>query len=106
LVIDEADRSLHDTLCVIRLLVNNRALITGGGSAEIEFSYRMIEHMNTLKGLDAIIFIAYAEALEIVPFTLAENAGMSPINVMTGLRNRHLKGENHSGINVKRRLNH
>ncbi len=43
----------------------------------------MTEHMNTLKGLDAIIFRAYAEALEIIPFTLAENAGMNPINVVT-----------------------
>jgi T-complex protein 1 subunit delta len=102
LVIDEADRSLHDDLCVIRSLVKNRALITGGGSAEIEISYRMTEYMNTLKGLDAIIFRAYAEALEIIPFTLAENAGMSPINVVTELRNRHLKGEKHSGISVKK----
>lgn len=48
--------------------------------------------MNTLKGLEAIIFRAYAEALEIIPFTLAENAGMNPIMVVTELRNRHNKG--------------
>jgi T-complex protein 1 subunit delta len=58
--------------------------------------------MNTLKGLDAIIFRAYADALEIIPFTLAENAGLSPITVVTELRNRHLKGEKHSGISVKK----
>jgi T-complex protein 1 subunit delta len=92
LVIDEADRSLHDALCVIRSLIKNKALITGGGSPEIEISYRLFEHMNSLKGLDAIIFRAYAEALEIIPFTLAENAGMNPINVVTELRNRHNKG--------------
>lgn len=62
----------------------------------------MTEHMNTLKGLDAIIFRAYAEALEIIPFTLAENAGMNPINVVTELRNRHNKGEKYTGISVKK----
>lgn len=58
--------------------------------------------MNTLKGLEAIIFRAYAEALEIIPFTLAENAGMNPINVVTELRNRHNKGEKYTGISVKK----
>ena len=92
LVIDEADRSLHDALCVIRSLVKNRALVTGGGSAEVEISYKLTEEVNKLKGLDAIIFRAYAEALEIIPFTLSENAGMSPINVVTELRKRHSNG--------------
>ena len=58
--------------------------------------------MNNLSGLDSIIFRAYAEALEIIPFTLAENAGMNPINVVTELRNRHSKGETHSGISVRK----
>lgn len=92
LVIDEAERSLHDALCVIRSLIKNRSLITGGGSAEVEISYRLNEYLTTLKGLEAIIFRAYAEALEIIPFTLAENAGMNPINVVTELRNKHNKG--------------
>ena len=62
----------------------------------------MIEEINSLKGLDAIIFRAYAEALEIIPFTLSENAGMSPINVVTELRKRHSNGENFSGISVRK----
>ena len=66
--------------------------MTGGGSAEVEISYMLAEEVNKLKGLDAIIFRAYAEALEIIPFTLAENAGMSPINVVTELRKRHSTG--------------
>jgi len=45
-----------------------------------------------MKGLETIIFRAYSEALEIIPYTLAENAGMSPINVVTELRNKHAKG--------------
>lgn len=102
LVLDEADRSIHDALCVIRSLIKSKGLITGGGSAEIEIASQLTEYMNTLSGLDSIIFRAYAEALEIIPFTLAENAGMSPINVVTELRNRHSKGETHSGISVRK----
>jgi T-complex protein 1 subunit delta len=71
LVIDEAERSLHDALCVIRSLIKNRSLITGGGSAEVEISCRLYDQIDTLKGLEAIIYRAYAEALEIFPFTLA-----------------------------------
>jgi T-complex protein 1 subunit delta len=62
----------------------------------------LYEQINALKGLEAIIFRAYAEALEIIPFTLAENAGMSPINVVTELRNKHTKGEKYTGISVKK----
>ena len=102
LVIDEAERSLHDALCVIRSLVKNRSLITGGGSAEVEIAHRLLEQQNKLEGLDAIIFRAYAEALEIIPFTLAENAGMNPINVVTELRNFHVRGEKYTGISVKK----
>lgn len=102
MVIDEAERSLHDALCVIRSLVKSKSLITGGGSAEVEISHRLSEHLNTLKGLEAIIFRAYSEALEIIPFTLAENAGMNPINVVTELRNKHNKEEKYTGISVRK----
>lgn len=102
MVIDEADRSLHDALCVIRSLIKSKALITGGGSVEMEISHQLLDKQNTLKGMDAIIFRAYAEALEIIPETLAENAGLNPINVVTELRNKHSKGEKYAGISVKK----
>ncbi|KAJ8947538.1 hypothetical protein NQ318_005016 [Aromia moschata] len=97
LVLEEADRSLHDALCVIRCLVRKRALIAGGGAPEIEPPSR-----NTLEGIDAICTRAYANALEIIPFTLAENAGLNPIQTVTELRNRHAKGETSAGINVRK----
>jgi T-complex protein 1 subunit delta len=58
--------------------------------------------MFNVKGLEAIIFREYAEALEIIPFTLAENAGMNPINVVTELRNKHNNNELHAGISVRK----
>jgi T-complex protein 1 subunit delta len=102
LVIDEADRSIHDALCVIRCLVKERALIAGGGAPEIELAIRLAEYANTLTGMEQYCFRAFAEALEVVPYTLAENAGLNPIATVTELRNRHSAGEFRAGINVRK----
>lgn len=102
LVLEEADRSIHDALCVIRCLVKNRALIAGGGAPEIELSLRLMEYANTVTGVEQYCVRQYAEALEIIPFTLAENAGLNPIATVTELRNRHALGEKTAGINVRK----
>lgn len=102
LVMDEAERSIHDALCVIRCLVKKRALIAGGGAPEIEASVKLMDYAKTLTGRESYCFKAFAEALEIIPYTLAENAGLTPISVVTELRNRHAKGEQHAGINVRK----
>lgn len=102
LVLEEADRSLHDALCVIRCLVKKRALIAGGGAPEIELSLRLSEYSRTLIGMEAYCVRAFAEALEIIPFTLAENAGLNAISTVTELRNRHAQGEKTAGINVRK----
>lgn len=102
LVLEEAERSLHDALCVIRCLVKKRALIAGGGAPEIELSLRLTEYSNTLSGMEAYCFRMFAEALEVIPSTLAENAGLNPISTVTELRNRHAQGEKTAGINVRK----
>ncbi len=84
LILDEAERSIHDALCVVRALVKKRFLITGGGVPEIECALRLTEWSKTLTGLDAYCARAFAEALEVIPYTLAENAGMHPIHIVTG----------------------
>jgi T-complex protein 1 subunit delta len=81
LVLEEADRSLHDALCVIRCLVRKKALIAGGGVPEIELALKLAALADKKEGIDAICLRAYANALEIIPFTLAENAGLNPIQV-------------------------
>lgn len=83
LVLEEAERSLHDALCVIRCLVRKKALIAGGGAPEIEVALKLAAKANQLEGIDAICTRAYANALEIIPFTLAENAGLNPIQVIS-----------------------
>ena len=76
MVLDEAERSIHDALCVLRSLVKSRGLMAGGGAPEVEISQKLFEHATTIKGPEALVFKAYAEALEIIPYTLAENAGI------------------------------
>ena len=61
-----------------------------------------MEYANTITGVEQYCFRQYAEALEIIPFTLAENAGLSPIATVTELRNRHAQGEKTAGINVRK----
>lgn len=102
LMLEESERSIHDALCVIRCLVKKPSLIPGGGAPEIEISIKLAEMSRTLTGLKAICFKAFADALEIVPFTLAENAGLPPIYTVTELRQRHAAGEKMAGINVRK----
>ena len=77
-------------------------MIPGGGAPEIEISQKLAEYSRTLTGVDSLIVRAYADSLEVIPYTLAENAGLNPINVVTELRNKHIKGERAAGINVKK----
>eukprot|EP00696_Hemimastix_kukwesjijk_P012474 gnl/Hemi2/25685_TR8624_c0_g1_i1.p1 gnl/Hemi2/25685_TR8624_c0_g1~~gnl/Hemi2/25685_TR8624_c0_g1_i1.p1 ORF type:complete len:535 (+),score=204.76 gnl/Hemi2/25685_TR8624_c0_g1_i1:54-1658(+) len=102
MMLEEADRSLHDALCVVRSLVKRRFLIAGGGAPEIECGIQLARQAKTLSGMESACFRAFADALEIIPYTLAENAGLNPINVVTDLRNRHVNGETSAGINVRK----
>ncbi|PWA43546.1 hypothetical protein CTI12_AA507350 [Artemisia annua] len=102
LVLDEAERSLHDALCVVRCLVNKKFLIAGGGAPEIELSRQLGAWSKVLHGMESYCVKSFAEALEVVPYTLAENAGLNPITIVTELRNRHAQGEINAGINVRK----
>jgi chaperonin GroEL (HSP60 family) len=102
LVLDEADRSLHDALCVVRALVKKRALVPGGAAVEMEVAQKLQEHARSIFGTDAYCVRMYGESLELIPYTLAENAGMDPINFVTELRNKHIQGDKFAGLNVRR----
>jgi len=104
LLLEESGRSFHDALCVVRSLVKEQYLITGGGAPEMEIALQLERWSKTLPGLEARCVQAYAEALEVIPSTLAENAGMMPLEIVTELRSRHAKGESNAGINVRKGL--
>lgn len=102
LVLEEAERSLHDALCVVRALVKRRHLVPGGASVEMEVSQKLQAYSRDIYGSDSYCVRAYGEALELVPYTLAENAGLDPIGFVTELRNRHIQGHKFEGLNIKR----
>lgn len=77
-------------------------MIGGGGAPEIHVSRLLSQYAHTLKGMEAYCIQAYADALEVIPTTLAENAGLNPIAIVTELRNRHAQGERNSGINIRK----
>jgi T-complex protein 1 subunit delta len=77
-------------------------MIAGGGAPEIEASLQLSRWAKTLQGVKSYCVNAYAEALEVIPYTLAENAGLNPIAIVTELRNRHASGEKTTGINVRK----
>jgi len=102
LMLDECERSVHDALCVIRSLVKCRYVVPGGGAPEIEMSLQLAKYAQTVGGQESYCIRAYAEALEVIPYTLAENAGLNPLTIVTELRNRHANGEKTTGINVRK----
>lgn len=101
-VLEEAERSLHDSLCATRCLVLKRSLVPGGGAPEIEVARQLGQYAKSLTGMESYVVRAFAEAMEVVPYTLAENAGLKPIETVTELRNAHAEGKRSHGINVRR----
>lgn len=91
-----------DFICFILFPNNFRALLAGGGAPEIEISLKLAELARSVVGVDAYCYKAFAQALEVIPLTLAENAGLNPITTVTELRNRHAQGEITAGINVRK----
>jgi T-complex protein 1 subunit delta len=106
LVLDEAERSIHDALCVVRSLVKKGSIVAGGSAVEMEISSKLTAFAKELTGINSYIVNAYAQALEIIPYTLAENAGLSPITVVSELRTRHANnGEKYLGLDIKKVIN-
>ncbi len=99
-IVAEAERSVHDALCVARDIVREPRIVAGGGAPELEVSRTLKEYAQTLPGREQLAVISYADALESIPLTLAENAGLDPIDVLSELRARHEKGETWAGIEV------
>jgi len=101
LILDEAERSLHDAHCVIRCLVKKKALLAGGGAPEIEIAHQLSTAARSLTGTEAICWKAFADAMEVIPTTLAENAGLNSIKVVTELRHHHALGEKNAGVSIR-----
>ena len=99
-VVDSIESALEDALRVVGVAIEDEKLVAGGGSPEVEVALRLQEYAATLEGREQLAVKAYAEALEVIPRTLAENAGLDPIDMLMELRSQHEKGIKTAGLNV------
>jgi len=99
-VVDEVKRALEDAVGDIIAALKNNKVVAGAGAPEIELSRNLLKFAETLSGREQLAVKAFAEAMEIIPRTLAENAGLDPIDVLTELRAAHDKKQKWAGINV------
>ena len=99
-VVDELERSLEDAVSVVGVAIEDGKMITGGGSTATEVALGLREYAASVGGREQIAIDAFADAVEVVPRTLAENAGLDPIDTLIDLRKAHKRGRKHAGINV------
>ncbi|MBN3037396.1 MAG: TCP-1/cpn60 chaperonin family protein [Candidatus Diapherotrites archaeon] len=102
-VIDEAERALNDAIGVVSSALEDRKIVPGGGSIEIELAQALNRYAKTVGGREQLAIQAFANAVEVIPRTLAESAGMDPIDTLVELRAKHEDGTNKAyGVDVLR----
>ena len=99
-VVDEVERSLEDSTSVVAVAIEDGKVVTGGGSSATEIALALRDHASTVGGREQIAIESFADAMESVPRTLAENAGLDPIDLLIELRKEHKKGNKFAGVNV------
>ncbi len=99
-VVDEAERAIVDALGAVTSSLKSGKYVAGGGSCEMEVAIRLREYAKEIGGREQLAIDAFASALEIIPRTLAESAGMNPLDILVALKNRHKKGEVACGVDV------
>ena len=101
LIVDEVERSIHDALCVIRDVVEDQKIVGGGGAPELETAIQLREYASTLGGREQLAVEIFADSLDIIPKTLAENAGLDQIDILMQLRAAHQKGNKFAGFDLE-----
>jgi thermosome len=99
-VVDEVERSVHDALMVVKDVIENPLIVAGGGAPETYAATKIRSWAKSLEGREQLAAEKFADALESIPLALSENAGMDPIDTLTALRSRQMKGEKWTGIDV------
>jgi len=101
-VVDEAERAVHDALCVVRDVIVDPRVVAGGGAVEAEVARQLRARAGKMSGKEQLAFQAYADALEAIPMTLAENAGMDPVDALMEVRSKHQSKQLWAGIDPMR----
>lgn len=99
-VVDEVERAIKDALGGVAIALDNGKVVGGAGSPEVELSKRLREFANSLSGREQLAVLSFADSVEVIPKTLAENAGLDPIDVLTGLKSKHDAGNKWAGVDV------
>lgn len=99
-VVDEIERSMDDAISVVRDVIEDGQVLPGGGAPEMEIAKKIREFSNKVSGREQLAIVEFANAIEVIPKTLAENAGLDPINTLIELRAEHEKGRINSGIEL------
>ncbi len=99
-VVDEVERSVHDSLMVVKDVIEKPEIVAGGGAPETYAATKIRSWAKSLEGREQLAAEKFADSLESIPLTLSENAGMDPIDTLTVLRSRQMKGEKWTGIDV------
>jgi len=100
-VVDEAERSIHDAVCVVAASIESKKYVPGGGAIEIELTKELRDYAESIGGREQLAVNAFADALEVIPRTLAESAGMDAIDTLVSLRAKHEKKDGLGfGVNV------
>jgi len=98
--IDEAERSLHDAIMIVRRARKHSAVVAGGGAIEMELSRFLRAHSRTIKGKQQLIINAYAKALEVIPRQISDNAGFDSTDILNQLRQKHAQGAVWYGVDI------
>ena len=99
-VTDEAERAIHDALCVVRNVVEDKTYLPGGGAIYTELSLKLDEYADEFKDKRQLAVKAFADAMLSIPTTLAENAGIDPLDILNELRSAHAEGDVSQGLNL------
>ena len=99
-VVDELERGLHDALFVVKVALEDGKLTPGGGAAATAIAMTLREYAPNVGGREQMAIEAFANAIEVVPKTLSENAGLDPVDIILELRRKHKKGNRYAGVNV------
>ncbi|MEX2683154.1 MAG: TCP-1/cpn60 chaperonin family protein, partial [Candidatus Sigynarchaeota archaeon] len=99
-VVEELERAMHDALCVVADAIESPAYVAGGGAIESELASALRKYKDTYSGREQVAIELFADVLEIIPATLAENGGLDPVNTIVELRSKHKEGQKNAGINL------
>ena len=98
-IVDEIERSLIDAWSVTKVAIEDGMMVTGGGSTAVEIAMRLRNYAQSVGGREQIAIDAFASAMEVIPTTLAENAGLDPIDILIEMRKQHKAGKLYAGLN-------